>query len=209
VEITITSQEVENYNILAEKPGRSADSLWILGAHYDHLGRVGRTIFWGANDNASGVAFLLLLAKRLQAKTLPYNILFVAFGAEEVGLIGAYDFVNRYKTRLPMTKGMLNFDLMGFGEKGLGVVGAADQPAFWAQVKAHQPTSLQGVPLLLRPNAPNSDHYPFRQQGCPAFFFYLMGGPGYYHDPMDRPETLSWMGAYELSRWVEAVIRGN
>ena len=208
ISIQIQQEEVQNYNIIAEKPGIQ-DSFWILGAHYDHLGRVGRTVFWGANDNASGVAFLSLLARRLSRDTLPYGVMWVAFGGEEAGLLGAYYFVGRHARHLERLKGMLNFDLMGYGEKGIAVVGAKDQEDFWKQVVRHRPPSLAEVPHLLRPNAPNSDHYPFREKGYPALFFYLQGGPGYYHDPLDRPETLSWYRAYDMVRWVETLLRAG
>lgn len=208
VSIQTCRAEVENYNVIARKAGRQ-DSFWLLGAHYDHLGRVGRTVFWGANDNASGVAFLLLLAKRIQRDTLPAGVVFVGFGGEEAGLLGAYYFVGRHAQELRHLKGMLNFDLVGSGEKGIAVVGAADQADFWTRVVRYQPEDLAQVPHLLRPNAPNSDHYPFREKGYPALFFYLQGGPGYYHDPLDRPETLSWQGAYGLMRWVEGILRGE
>ena len=206
VSLHIQQDQVQNYNIIAEKPGKQ-DSFWILGAHYDHLGRVGRTVFWGANDNASGVAFLLLLARRLSSDTLPYGVMWVAFGGEEAGLLGSYYFVGRHGRLLKRLKGMLNFDLMGYGEKGIAVVGAADQEDFWSRVVHHRPPSLTQVPHLLRPNAPNSDHYPFREKGYPALFFYLQGGPGYYHDPLDRPQTLSWHGAYNMLQWMEALLR--
>ncbi len=206
VSIQTCRAEVKNYNVIARKVGQQ-DSFWLVGAHYDHLGRIGRTVFWGANDNASGVAFLLLLAKRIQRDTLPAGVVFIGFGGEEAGLLGAYYFVGRHARELKHLKGMLNFDLVGFGEKGIAVVGAADQPDFWARVVRYRPQDLTEVPHLLRPNAPNSDHYPFREKGYPALFFYLQGGPGYYHDPLDRPETLSWQGAYGLMRWVEGFLR--
>ncbi len=208
VSVRIQRELVPNYNIIAEKPGRR-DSFWIVGAHYDHLGRVGQTVFWGANDNGSGVAFMLLLAQRLRKDTLPYGVMWVAFGAEEAGLLGAYYFVGRHQDRLKRLKGMLNFDLMGYGEKGIAVVGAVDQGGFWESVVSHRPPDLAEVPHLLRPNAPNSDHYPFREKGYPALFFYLQGGPGYYHDPFDRPETLSWYRAYDMVQWIEALLRSG
>ena len=208
VSIQTRHAEMENYNVIARKVGQQ-DSFWLVGAHYDHLGRIGRTVFWGANDNASGVAFLLLLAKRIRQDTLPAGVVLVGFGGEEAGLLGAYYFVGRHEQELKHLKGMLNLDLVGFGEKGIAVVGAADQPDFWARVVRYRPPDLAEVPHLLRPNAPNSDHYPFREKGYSALFFYLQGGPGYYHDPLDRPETLSWRGTYGLMRWVEEILRGE
>jgi Zn-dependent M28 family amino/carboxypeptidase len=152
---------------------------------------------------------MLLLAKRLGEERLPYKVLFVAFGGEEAGLLGSYYFVGRHGAELTRLRGMLNFDLLGFGERGVAVVGAADQEGFWGMVVRHRPPELADIPHLLRPNAPNSDHYPFREKGYPALFFYLQGGPGYYHDPLDRPETLSWHGAYSLLRWMEALLKAD
>ncbi|MCX7652042.1 MAG: M28 family peptidase [Bacteroidia bacterium] len=197
------------WNVSARLQGRQSDSAWVVGAHYDHLGRVEGVTFWGANDNASGVAVLLSLAARLKAsqQSLPYDVWFVAFGAEELGLIGSQFWVEHPPYPLGRLRGMLNFDLMGFGEKGVAAVGALDSPLFWAKVdEVRQALSLD-IPLLLRPTAPNSDHYPFHEKGVPAIFFYLQGGPGFYHDINDKPETLTWRAAYPFLRWMEALLR--
>lgn len=197
------------WNVSARLPGQRSDSAWVVGAHYDHLGYIGRAIFYGANDNASGVAMLLLLAEKMKRFPAlpPYDIWFVAFGAEELGLIGSQHWVRQPPYPLERLRGMLNFDLMGFGEKGVAVVGAADQPAFWQRIDSVRSSPGWNPPLLLRPNAPNSDHYPFREKGVPALFFYLEGGPGFYHDIYDKAETLSWAAAVPFLRWMEAVLR--
>lgn len=200
--LQVESQTVEAYNVIARScTGQSPT--WLVGAHYDHLGAVGGTTFWGANDNASGVAMLLALADRLTAP----HVWFVAFGAEEVGLLGSFYFVERHRAELKTLSGMINLDLMGFGEKGIGVVGGADQPTLWQKVDSIRQIVGWHGEILLRPNAPNSDHYPFRLAGFPALFFYLLGGPGYYHDPLDKPKTLTWQGAYGFLRWLEALLR--
>ncbi len=196
------------WNVSAHLKGQKSDSAWVIGAHYDHLGRIGRATFWGANDNASGVACLLALADRMKkAPTPPYDVWFVAFGAEELGLVGSQAWVQRPPYPLQRLRGMLNFDLMGFGEKGLAVVGGADQPDFWQRIDSLRKACGWDPPLLLRPNAPNSDHYPFREKGVPALFFYLEGGPGYYHDIYDRPGTLTWVGAYPFLRWMQTLLQ--
>lgn len=196
------------WNVSARLRGRSSDSAWVVGAHYDHLGRVEGMTFWGANDNASGVAILFSLAGRLRASQQPpYDIWFVAFGAEELGLIGSQYWVNHPPYPLERLKGMLNFDLMGFGEDGVGVVGAVDQLTFWERIDTVRRALGWETSLLLRPIAPNSDHYPFYEKGVPALFFYLLGGPGFYHDMYDRPETLSWKAAYPFLRWMEGILR--
>lgn len=194
-------------NILVRRKGLRADSAWVIGAHYDHLGRMGSATFWGANDNASGTAFLLALAERLTRQdSLPYDVWLVAFDAEELGLVGSQVWVTQPPYPLERLRGMLNFDLLGFGEKGVAVVGGSDQPDFWSRIDRLREKTGWNPPLLVRPTAPNSDHYPFRLKGVPALFFYLQGGPGYYHDIHDKPRTLTWAGTYPLLLWIEYIL---
>lgn len=194
-------------NVWVKRAGQRADSAWVVGAHYDHLGRMGSLTFWGANDNASGTALLLLLAQRLaQSPPPPYDVYLVAFTAEELGLIGSQAWVMAPPYPLARLRGMLNLDLVGFGEKGVAVVGGSDQPDFWTRIDRVRVEQGWKVALLVRPNAPNSDHYPFRERGVRALFFYLQGGPGYYHDEQDRPATLTWSSTYPLLRWIEKVL---
>ncbi|MCS7298233.1 MAG: M28 family peptidase [Bacteroidia bacterium] len=202
-------RQTQGWNVSARLAGRSSDSAWVVGAHYDHLGFMRRAVFWGANDNASGVAFLLALATLLRqiGEKPPYDVWFVAFGAEELGLLGSQAWVAHPPLPLSRLRGMLNFDLVGFGEKGVAVVGAPDHPHLWQQIDSLRlDIGWQFPSLLLRPMTPNSDQYPFHQKGVPSLFLYLEGGPGFYHDIHDRPETLSWWGAYSLMRWVQAVL---
>ena len=101
------------------------DSFIVLTGHYDHLGHMGKdTYFPGANDNASGISMLLNLAKHYSEfkGENKYSILFIAFGAEEAGLIGSKYFVNHPIFPLTNIKFLINMDLMGTGEEGLMVV---------------------------------------------------------------------------------------
>src|SRR5690606_27119247 len=83
----------ESQNVIGYVEGKSNDSLIVLTAHYDHLGMMGdKAIFPGANDNASGIAMLLNLAKYYQNHQPAYGTVFIAFGAEELGLLGAQYF---------------------------------------------------------------------------------------------------------------------
>ncbi|MCS7153779.1 MAG: M28 family metallopeptidase, partial [Bacteroidia bacterium] len=208
--LTIESQSLHTlgWNVAALLKGLSSDSAWVVGAHYDHLGFIGQVTFPGANDNSSGVAMLLTLAHRMKAASPPpYDVWFVAFGAEELGLVGSRWWVQHPPYPLERMRGMLNFDLMGFGEKGIAIVGAADQPALWQRVDSVRTALGWNPPLLRRSMAANSDQFSFYEKGVPALFFYLEGGPGYYHDIYDRPQTLSWHGAYPFLRWIEEVLR--
>jgi len=82
-------------NILASLPAKNPNSPYIVfTAHYDHLGRSGSRIYYGADDNASGVAAMLNIAKRLKQKSLNYNYIFIATDAEEAGLYGSKEFLS-------------------------------------------------------------------------------------------------------------------
>lgn len=162
-----------------------------LTAHYDHLGGMGdRTFFPGANDNASGVALVLSLAKYFAAHPQPFSIAFVFFAAEEAGLVGSKYFVENPPVDLKKIRFVMNFDLVGTGEEGATVVNATEFPAEFA---ALQKINAEGgyLPRIgSRGKAPNSDHYWFSEHGVPAFFLYTTGGIKAYHDVYDRAKTL-------------------
>ncbi|MTI29466.1 M28 family peptidase, partial [Cytophagales bacterium RKSG123] len=87
-------EKYKSQNVLGYIEGEEPDSLMVFIAHYDHLGMMGsNTVFPGANDNASGVAMLLNLAKYYALNKPKYRSLFIAFGGEELGLIGSKYFV--------------------------------------------------------------------------------------------------------------------
>ncbi|MDX2061579.1 MAG: M28 family peptidase [Bacteroidia bacterium] len=188
--------EITSQNVWALVPGAvSPDTVVVLTAHYDHLGRVEGATFRGASDNASGVAFLLALADSLVRHPPRYSTLLLATGAEEVGLVGSQSFVERLEGRSlrrdgPYVLGVLNFDLMGNGEAGLVAVAGQTYPrlytAFEAALRQRAPT----LRLRARENRPNSDHWPFTQVGIPALFLYTEGGPPNYHDIYDTPDQL-------------------
>jgi hypothetical protein len=94
----------------------------VVGAHYDHLGRettfaadpkAGRVIHNGADDNASGTAAVLELARRLQARPPRRSVLFVAFSGEELGILGSSHFVDHSPVPADSMAAMLNFDMVG------------------------------------------------------------------------------------------------
>jgi hypothetical protein len=165
------------------------DSFLIVGAHYDHLGGMGATLYYpGANDNATGTAMLLELATAIARKPLRYTVVFAFFGAEEVGLKGSTYFTDNPVLPLENVRFMLNLDLIGSGEDGATFVNApAVQPDF-DLLKQINTQLGQALPALRpRRNAPNSDHYPFTQAEVPAGFLYLQGPFAYYHSPEDKP----------------------
>lgn len=179
-------------NIGAYIRGKSnADSFIVFTAHYDHLGQMGHdAIFPGANDNAGGVAMLLDLMRYYEIHQPEFSVAFLFFAGEEAGLVGSFNYCENPMFPLSQIKFLINLDLVTTGQDGMMVVNATAHPEFFEQItKINQTDSL--LPLIKwRPNAPNSDHYPFTLKKIPSFFIYLMGPYPWYHDPQDEPRHL-------------------
>jgi aminopeptidase YwaD len=192
-------------NVLAYIAGSvQPDSFLVLTAHYDHLGRQGRDVlFPGANDNASGTAMLLELAAwYAQPHNRPhYSIAFMAFGAEEAGLVGSAYYTQHPLFPLSHIRFLVNLDLLGAGDEGLMVVNGRileKEFSLLTQINAQHHYLPQ---IKSRGKAANSDHYHFTEKGVPAFFFYTLGGPSAYHDPEDLAATLPlsrFSGVFQL-----------
>lgn len=104
---------------------RQPDSVLVFSAHYDHLGSQGEEVYFpGANDNASGTAMLLELAQHYSKpeNTPAYSMAFIAFAAEEAGLLGSFYYVQKPLFPLQQIAFLLNLDLLGTGGDGLMVV---------------------------------------------------------------------------------------
>ena len=167
------------------------DSIILITAHYDHLGGMGKdTYFPGANDNASGIALLLNLARYYAKNPQPYSIGFICFAGEEAGLVGSKHFVDNPLVGLKQIRFLINTDLAGTGEEGITVVNATEFPKEFDLMNAVNNENKLLAQINVRGKAANSDHYHFTEKGVPAFFFYTLGGIKAYHDVFDRPETL-------------------
>jgi len=174
-------------NVVGMLEGSSRkDSFIVVTAHYDHLGMMGKTaMFPGANDNASGVAMLLNLARYYQKHPQPYSMVFIAFSGEETGLIGSRYFVDHPLIPLRDIRFLINLDLMGNGAEGVMAVNGLVHPKEFAQLQQLNTAGGYLPAVKARGKAANSDHYWFSQAGVPAFFFYLMGPYPHYHDVND------------------------
>lgn len=184
-------KQYKTQNVIGYMEGKNTDSLIVLTAHYDHLGMMGsESIFPGANDNASGIAMLLSLAKHYQANQPEYTTVFMAFGAEELGLLGAKHFVENPLFPLENIKFLINFDISGTGDDGIQVVnGKIYRDKFDKLVQLNNEQNLLAQ-VKIRGEACNSDHCLFYQKGVPGFYIYTLGGIQAYHDINDRSETL-------------------
>lgn len=196
-------EDFTSQNVLGVVRGTGAtDSLLVITAHYDHLGMMGDVLFPGANDNASGTAMLLDLARHYSQTPPEYTVLFIAFAGEEAGLEGSRYFVDNPLVPLEKIRFLMNLDLVGTGEDGITVVNGKTFPEAARQLaQINQEHNL--VPKIkVRGEAANSDHYWFSKNGVPAFFIYTMGDRTAYHDMNDVPDTIGFDGYEELFRLV-------
>ncbi len=173
------------------------DSFLVITAHYDHLGGLGNnTYFPGANDNASGISFLLGLAEYFQINKSKYSIAFICFAGEEAGLLGSKYFTEKPFFDLKKIKFLLNTDLAGTGEDGITVVNGTEFKKEFDLLQKINNNKKYLKAVNIRGKAANSDHYFFTEKGVPSFFFYTLGGIAAYHDVFDKAATLP-MHTYE------------
>ncbi|HNT79343.1 MAG TPA: M28 family peptidase [Bacteroidia bacterium] len=215
IELSIKNKFISRYksrNVVAYVKGKvKPDSMIVVSAHYDHLGRMGKTaLFPGANDNASGVALMLNLVKHyaLTENKPDYSILFIAFAAEEAGLKGSLHYTQNPLKPLSKIKFLINLDLTGTGDEGITVVNATEFPEHFDRIKKINEEENYFTYVGSRGKAKNSDHYYFSEAGVPSFFIYTMGGIKAYHDIYDIPETLPLTRYRQLFRLIDDFIKG-
>ena len=197
VEISISNTFYSSYrthNLIGYLPGKVyPDSFIVFTAHYDHLGCMGKkTCFPGANDNASGVAMLLNLARyySMEENNPDYSIAFLAMGAEELGLLGAEYYTENPLFPLDQISFLINIDLAGNGEEGITVVNGSVYTGKFELLKRINEANQFLPQVKTRGAACNSDHCKFHGKGVPCFFIYTMGGSTAYHDIYDTPDSL-------------------
>lgn len=194
VTFNIENKLEENYkvnNVIGYIEGKCKKKNVVISSHYDHLGMMGqKTRFPGANDNASGMAMFLYLAKYYSTHKPKYNIVFMSFAAEEAGILGSKFYTENPIFPLEEIKFLINLDLAGTGDEGVTVVnGTLHKKEFRKLGKINLKNNYLAK-VKLRGPAANSDHYFFTQKRVPAFFIYTNGGIKAYHDIYDKSETL-------------------
>lgn len=181
-------------NVVGYIPGTLyPDSFIVFSAHYDHLGQMGRNVYFpGANDNASGCAMLLNVARyySLPEHKPTCSVVFIAFCGEEAGLLGSKYYVEHPLFPLERIKFLFNMDIMGTGEEGITVVNGTVFKKEFDQLSQINKEHNFIKDVKIRGKASISDHYFFSEKGVHAFFIYTMGGIKAYHDIYDKAETL-------------------
>lgn len=217
------THDLKNVTAILPGKGKLAERYIVIGAHYDHVG-VGLPgasrmavagppttqpqTYNGADDNASGTAAMLELARLFaQSTPLPRSLVFVGFSAEESGLIGSQHWVNNPPVALKQIDAMINLDMVGrlAPDNGVLVNGRPTAAAFDAILKAVDAQS----PLEFKPTiwdnarmAP-SDITSFHQKQIPGLFFSTGLHPD-YHRPSDDADKINYPG---LSEMIDAVGR--
>jgi len=170
------------------------DTFLVFTAHYDHLGRMGRDVYYpGANDNASGTAMVTDLAKHFsQPENQPYySMAFILLSGEEAGLLGSKYCASHPPFNLRQVKFLVNLDMVGTGSEGITMVNAPKyKDAYDRMVKINADNEYI-LTVKERGESCNSDHCPFYQEGVPSVFIYSMGKEfTEYHNPDDLSSKL-------------------
>jgi Zn-dependent M28 family amino/carboxypeptidase len=191
---------VNGVNVLGVIPGtRRGDRYIVVTAHYDHVGAPDGVIHNGADDNASGVATMLALAAELKRRAPEHSVIFVAFDAEESGLLGAKHFVEAPPVPLESIALNLNFDMTARAETDskLWVTGTYQHPSFRPLLEGIAPVG--GISLAFGKDTPQdtgannwveaSDHGAFFRANVPFLYLGVEFHPD-YHQPTDDVERV-------------------
>ena len=194
VSVHIESTHYDKYtsqNVIGYIEGEVKDSFVCVTAHYDHLGRMGKDVYFpGANDNASGTAMLLSIAKEFSTIKPKYTLVFMAFGAEEIGLVGSKYYVDNPYFPLSNIRFLINLDILGTGDDGIQIVNSAIYSKQYERIKSINEKGKLLKQIKIRGERCNSDHCFFYEKGVPSFFIYTLGGVAHYHNIYDKSETL-------------------
>ena len=223
----IDRRETRARNVLALLPGKGLSAagtttaaidpreIVILGAHYDHLGYGGenstapgeKAIHHGADDNASGTAMLVEVARRLAAiGPLPRTVLFIAFSGEERGLLGSGHYAANAVVPLSDTVAMVNLDMVGrLVDDKVIVHGTGTGTGLEALVDGL--VAEHGLSVAKEPGGFGpSDHASFYAKKVPVLHVFT-GSHGDYHRPSDTADKINLAGMEKLTSLVTAIVR--
>ncbi len=211
-QITVNRQVATVKNVVAalEGKGPRAEETIVIGAHYDHLGRGGEgslapdstEIHNGADDNASGAAALVEVARQLAAHgPLARRIVFIAFTAEERGLLGSARYVRHPAVPLEQTVAMLNMDMVGRLEGDNLIVHGTGTATEFDELLDRLNEPL-GFKISRQPGGFGpSDHSSFYAKDIPVLHFFT-GTHGDYHRPSDDFEKINLPGMRRVAELV-------
>lgn len=222
-DLTLTLEQktlaLKNVVGVLEGSGPLADETIIIGAHYDHLGRgdagslaMGSTaIHNGADDNASGTALVMELARRLGSRRdpLPRRIVFMAFSGEERGLRGSLHYVEHPLIPLDKSTLMINFDMVGRlnRENSMQLIGTGTNPALGEMTRELAVSLGFNVKMItgMSDGFGGSDHQSFAAKKIPVLFAFT-GLHSEYHRPSDDTGLINFDGMVQIANLFEQVL---
>jgi len=214
-EVSISDKKRNGHNVVGYIDN-GANNTVILGAHYDHLGYgedhnslfTGSTptIHNGADDNASGTAALIELAKQLKKSNLKNNnYLFIAFSGEELGLYGSKYYTEHPTIDFTSANYMINMDMVGRlndSTHGLTIGGYGTSPVWGEQLSVND--KYLKINFDSSGTGP-SDHTSFYRKDLPVLFFFT-GAHSDYHKPSDDADKINYNGELMLIKYIYTVI---
>jgi len=218
-EVTLTTDvvraEVPAYNVVGVLEGSDPvlkNEYIVIGAHYDHLGRGGDgslapragEIHHGADDNASGTAGLIELARIFGAQRpkLKRSLVFIAFGGEEEGLLGSNYYVNHPLVPIDKTIAMINMDMIGRMKDSKLMIGGVGTATEWRQLIGQSDFTL----ALSEDGYGPSDHSSFYIKRIPVLFFFT-GTHTDYHKPSDTFDKINYNDEARVLSMVARIVR--
>ena len=213
--LNVEMKETEKtaYNVVGFKDN-GAEKTVVVGAHYDHLGygeegsrhRGETAIHNGADDNASGTAGLIEIARYLSMQEgANNNYLFVAFSAEEKGLLGSKYIADHSPIAIEDFNYMINMDMIGRlnEERKLAIYGVGTSPVWKSAIENLKCFDFQ-ISTMESGTGP-SDHTSFYLKDIPVLHFFT-GTHQEYHKPSDDVETINYKGTAEVVAYIESMI---
>ena len=214
-----TGSEIKTKNIVGYLDNQAANTI-IIGAHFDHLG-LGNDgssldanpqgkVHNGADDNASGVAAVLELARYFQSNKVKEksNILFICFSGEEFGLHGSKYFAEHPTIKISKVNYMINLDMVGRFEeaKGISVSGSGTSPVWETLLK-----NLSTDKMIIKTDSSGtgpSDHTSFYLKDIPVLHFFT-GSHNDYHKPSDDADKINYVGEVSVLKLIADVINAE
>ena len=226
--VNLEKKAASAYNVIGILPGTDPvlkNEAIVIGAHYDHLGHGGQgslaanstDIHHGADDNASGTAAIVELARRFAAKKNKRTIIFIAFSGEEEGLLGSKYYVNNPAFPIEKTIAMINLDMVGRLAEDKLTIGGVGTASEWNQLVKQQNDVMVDGPngntighhfalTLNEDGFGPSDHSSFYGKKVPVLFFFT-GTHLDYHKPSDTADKINYEGEKRVIDYVASIAK--
>jgi hypothetical protein len=218
VRVELNKETTESQNLIASQiPGFHGTRAWagqeiMIGAHADHLGRgdLGNSlaksfeagkIHFGADDNASGVAVVLELARKISKTPMAKKVSFALWSGEEIGLLGSKSYLKTREKNPP--KAYINLDMVGRLREKLQIQGVGSSTVWKNLIEELRPGISASLILQEDPYQP-TDSMAFYLAKIPGVSFFT-GSHAEYHSPRDLPSTISYDGLVQVTKFVDGL----